>query len=505
MKKIILENIKVIRRLEFELPNNCGVHLITGKNGTGKTNLLVALYRICNGDAFRDNFPLGANNFDDISQYRITYSNNGNRVIYSHTNHGWDPHPKKNADILNSFGYANTIYVSATKMRFDVHTPAQLRNQRLRKIRVSQDFVNAMNQILGTNKFNNLKYIQLVNQGRPGRQIRHNNKLYVIDGPNYSENTFSLGERFVLNMLDQLEGVGNNTLVVIDEIELALHPIAQIEFYKYLHNLARTKNLTVIIATHSSSLIKNCSSIYYLQNNGGNVTVLNRCKPSYILSGLTTNVDNNYDKLFLVEDKMAYYCLETMLTEHYRQTQQLLNYKIVYVGGWPQVLEFLKQMNTILPYKQGMVFAYLDYDAYTSINNLESSPNLNEGEQKNLNNYNSVRRYVSFLHITPEIGIWEWLVANEQTFVTQWRIKTNNALFQLNNSINNIDNIHNNVRSSRSCKECFSELLEQLVSISILPEETCRKSIVEIYYEQAIFNDRAWTGMNQTLFSQLNQ
>ena len=104
MKKIILENIKGIRRLEFELPNNCGVHLITGKNGTGKTNLLVALYRICNGDAFRDNFPLGANNFDDISQYRITYSNNGNRVIYSHTNHGWDPHPKKNADILNSFG-----------------------------------------------------------------------------------------------------------------------------------------------------------------------------------------------------------------------------------------------------------------------------------------------------------------------------------------------------------------------------------------------------------------
>ena len=222
--------------MEFELPNNCGVHLITGKNGTGKTNLLVALYRICNGDAFRDNFPLGANNFDDISQYRITYSNNGNRVIYSHTNHGWDPHPKKNADILNSFGYANTIYVSATKMRFDVHTPAQLRNQRLRKIRVSQDFVNVMNQILATKKFNNLKYIQLVNQGRPGRQIRHNNKLYVIDGPNYSENTFSLGERFVLNMLDQLEGVGNNILVVIDEIELALHPIAQIEFYKYLHN-----------------------------------------------------------------------------------------------------------------------------------------------------------------------------------------------------------------------------------------------------------------------------
>lgn len=65
---------------------------------------------------------------------------------------------------------------------------------------MSQDFKDAMNQILGTTKFNDLKYIQLVNRGRPGRYIRHNNKLYIIDSNNYSENAFSLGERFVLNM-----------------------------------------------------------------------------------------------------------------------------------------------------------------------------------------------------------------------------------------------------------------------------------------------------------------
>jgi len=503
MSKIILENIKGIRKLEFEMPQKSGVHLITGKNGTGKTNLLVALYRICNADAFRDNFPLGANNFDDISQYGITYVNNeGKRVLYSHTNHGWDPHPKRNADILKSFGFANTIYVSASKMRFDVHTPTQLKNQKLKKIRVSPDFIDAMNKILDTTKFNNLRYIQLVNKGRPGRQIRHNNKLYVIE--NYSENTFSLGERFVLNMLDQLEGVQDKTLVVIDEIELALHPIAQIAFYDYLHDLANAKKLTVIIATHSSSLIKNCRSIYYLENKGGNITVSNKCKPSYILNGLTNEVDNNFDKLFLVEDKMAYYCLETMLSKHYERIPQLLNYKIIYVGGWPQVLEFLKQMNTILPYRQDMVFAYLDYDAQTSLDDLANSSNLNEGQQKDLNNFNDVRQYVSFLHITPEIGMWDWLVVNEQTFLEQWRIKTNNNLFWLNNSIKYIDNVHNNERSSKVCKDCFSDLLDQLKS-STLPEESCRKKIVEIYYEQAIFNDKIWEDINQTLFSQLNK
>jgi hypothetical protein len=390
-------------------------------------------------------------------------------------------------------------------MRFDVHTPTQLRQKRLSKHNVSSEFRDAMNRILGTTKFNNLKYFQLVPQGRRGIYIRHNNKLYIIDAQNYSENAFSLGERFVLNMLDQLEGVQNNTLVVIDEIELALHPIAQIAFYNYLKDLAQSKNLTVIIATHSPSLIKNCNSVYYFENNGGNITVLNKCKPSFILSGLTNSVDNNFDKLFLVEDKMAYFCLDTILKKHFQQIPQLLNYKIVFIGGWPQVIEFLKQMNTILPYKPGMVFAYLDKDAEKSLYDLAHLSSLNEGQQKDLNNFKSVSQYVSFLHITPEIGIWDWLVANEQTFVTQWRIKANNALFQLTVSINSIDNNHRQIRTSKVCKECFSELIKQLVSIPNLLEETCRQKIVEIFYEQTVFNNSMWTGMDQTLFSQLNQ
>lgn len=504
MKKVTLENVKGIRHLEFELPNNSGVYLLTGKNGTGKTNLLVALHGICNRGAFRDNFHVGANNLDDVNNYRIHYNSNGSIVTYSHTRHGWDPRPR-NTNVLSSFGYSDTVYVSATNMRFDVHTPSQLRHQNLRKHNVARDFKDAMNQILGTTKFNDLKYIQLVNQGRPGRHMRHNNKLYIIDGLSYSENTFSLGERFVLNMLDQLEGVQNNSLVLIDEIELALHPIAQIAFYNYLKNIADTKQLTVIIATHSASLIKNCNHVYYLENTRGNITVLNNCKPSYILSGLTNSVDNNYDKLFLVEDKMAYYCLEVMLNKHFQRSQQFLNYKIAYIGGWAQVIEFLIQMNNILPYKPDMVFAYLDKDAEDSIDALINRANLNEGEQRNLNNYNAVKQYVSFLHITPEIGIWEWLVNHEQLFMTHLRNKINDALFQLNDTIATIDAHHHHARSSKSCKESFNELIEQLVSLPNISEEICRKTIVEIYYEHAVFNNPIWNNMRQTLYLQLNK
>ena len=168
------------------------------------------------------------------------------------------------------------------------------------------------------------------------------------------------------------------------------------------------------------------------------------------------------------------------------------------------MIEFLKQMNAILPYKPGMVFAYLDYDAQVDLNRLVTTPNLNDGEQRVLDSYNNVRQYVSFLHITPEIGIWDWLVNNEHAFLNQWRIKTNNALFQLNSSINNIDSIHNHARTSDSCKKCLNDLLVQLVSVPDYPEEVCRMTIVEIYYEQAVFNNQMWAGMNHNLYSQLN-
>ena len=86
----------------------------------------------------------------------------------------------------------------------------------------------------------------------------------------------------------------------------------------------------------------------------------------------------------------------------------------------------------------------------------------------------------------------------------QWQIKSNNALFQLNNSIINIDTSHNQARSSSACKECFNELIAQLACDPNLPEELCRKTIVEIYYENAVFNNPMWHNINQKLYCQLN-
>ena len=51
--KITLTKIKKVKKLEFTLPIQ-GVYLITGLNGSGKTSLLAALYRIGSRNAFQN-------------------------------------------------------------------------------------------------------------------------------------------------------------------------------------------------------------------------------------------------------------------------------------------------------------------------------------------------------------------------------------------------------------------------------------------------------------------
>lgn len=72
--------------------------------------------------------------------------------------------------------------------------------------------------------------------------LHRDNKLYVLknlSGKWYSELCFSLGERMVLNALDYISDIPSKSMLLIDEIELALHPIAQVLFYNYLEEKAR--------------------------------------------------------------------------------------------------------------------------------------------------------------------------------------------------------------------------------------------------------------------------
>jgi predicted ATPase len=107
-------------------------------------------------------------------------------------------------------------------------------------------------------------------------KIGSEDKITVIDGRNYREKTYSIaqtmfvggngkekfselnfgaGESSVLRIISEIESLNDGALVLIDEIENGLHPIAVIRFVEYLIDVSARKKIQVVFTTHSDYAI----------------------------------------------------------------------------------------------------------------------------------------------------------------------------------------------------------------------------------------------------------
>lgn len=77
--------------------------------------------------------------------------------------------------------------------------------------------------------------------------------MYVgSDGLNtYSEFNFGAGETSVIRMVAEMENSEENSLILIEELENGLHPIAVKRVVEYLIDVAKRKNLQIVFTTHS--------------------------------------------------------------------------------------------------------------------------------------------------------------------------------------------------------------------------------------------------------------
>lgn len=71
----------------------------------------------------------------------------------------------------------------------------------------------------------------------------------------YSQFHFGAGEASVIETIDRIELAPNNSLVLIEEVENGLHPVAVRLFVQYLQNAAKRKRLQVIFTTHSQEAV----------------------------------------------------------------------------------------------------------------------------------------------------------------------------------------------------------------------------------------------------------
>lgn len=74
-------------------------------------------------------------------------------------------------------------------------------------------------------------------------------------GVQYSEFHFGAGESSVIRMVASIENAADNTLVLIEEIENGLHPVATIKLVEYLIWASERKKIQVIFTTHSNEAL----------------------------------------------------------------------------------------------------------------------------------------------------------------------------------------------------------------------------------------------------------
>lgn len=502
IKKVILKNVKAIKKMEFELPSSNGVYLLTGLNGCGKSSLLIALDRIKDNTAFR-NFVKSnrGSTVDNLDNYEILYyDEEGNHVGYKRAKKRWAPSPKKQGRLLwDKSQFWGSYFISATGKRFYTLDPSSVKDEKLKLKSVAQAFAKAMSDILEDNRFKDLCYYQIDRLYGRQKALHREKKFYVLKSGSYfySERNFSLGERLVLNALDSIEQVKDKALLLVDEIELALHPTAQERFYNYLCDIAKEKNLMVFIATHSSTLIKlsPASNTYYLKKSSdGNVTIDNSCSPAYILKDISINQDRCPDLLIFVEDIMAYTYINHIVAAFKRDRKKNVDIRVVHIGGYPQVVETTIQYFGIRPFSSNNVQAFLDNDVKTFAIP-EARKNRTKDNIAFLELYDKHKDNISFLDITPELGIMDWYRDSHWKEVENgWRVTTDELDFYIPDDLKDIDS-----KVSRSAdetdrhyaKSCLHKLISELQSRNITQESTddCEHHLMEIYVKYRLEHD----------------
>ena len=372
--KIKIKNLKNIKNLDnFEIELNNDIYVITGNNGVGKSTLLAALGQLVNKNSLPQEFP--GNLFENSQIYfSLTDVNNKElHILYkkfkesTKTKH-WQSYLIKNTSTKEveekNFGKINGFIESG------------IEGERLNKFskELRQKILEHLEKIDFDNKEKNsnlieekelTKYFQLITDKKYtfySYTYKDSYKeifIYSTEDKNkyLPEFTLSTGEYFILQILSQLIKKINKSLpslVILDEIELALNPKLQIKFIDFLKKeFCKKYNTTLILSTQSISFIDNIKNVFLIRNNNGNINIFNNFRGKIIKNYLGEN-KTIYDKLIIVEDILAKIFIEDLISE--LNTQYL--YIVFPFGGKDQIAKHFKEEKIMNQFAKDIMIIY---------------------------------------------------------------------------------------------------------------------------------------------------
>ena len=144
------------------------------------------------------------------------------------------------------------------------------------------------------------------------------NKLYqfqVAGGANYSSFNTASGEDVLVNMLRQILHVPDNSLILIDELEIGLHPKIQRRLMDVIYMISKKQSKQFIITSHSYAVIDSVpkESRLFIENVGGTFI----CKSELTTYETLTRMDSEAFPIvsFYVEDDESKNIVEKAIDE----------------------------------------------------------------------------------------------------------------------------------------------------------------------------------------------
>ncbi|MEB6668562.1 AAA family ATPase [Acinetobacter vivianii] len=352
MLHVKIENLKSIENLDISLPFEKGLFAISGENGIGKSTLFSVFSKLVYRGALSSYFSKSGN-----SSTRITFELNGCKNIWT-KNPNWQRLENEHAEIfINGFYEGSLIYGK----RFSDANKDLLK--KLSRIKNSQndliyadEFVKLNLGKILKNKDDFYKDLKIFKYKKIAEKYGFKNAPYfwVKNEELIPHMSMSSGEYLLIGLLHfinerikymEKRNINDLNLILLDEIELALHPAAQDRLASFLKDIARKYNFCIYFATHSIQIINNIpvNCIYHVEQLfNGKLKIVNPCYPAYATRNMY--MADGFDYILLVEDMLAKSIVEKTVKNIKTNTNKLI--KILPCGGWEKTLELHQEFKT---------------------------------------------------------------------------------------------------------------------------------------------------------------
>ena len=290
--KIGIEGIRGIKSLNLELNLKPGIYAITGKNASGKSTLIASLASIFYRKILLTYFQ------NSPSNAKIEYELEGNKMLASKNSEQkkWD----FNGDLMLNGFYEGSI-IHGNRFR-DTNYSALYEAARVQKqhLTPAENFIKDNLGVILQDNGNHYENLYRLKAKEAFSLFKFRGSPYFVenqdDGHLISQFSLSTGENLLISLLHSIhfqlikKPQRDHYIVLLDEIELALHPQALVRLVKFLGQISRERNIAIYFSTHSVDLIRQISphNIYYLHKHiDKTVEVINPCYPSYATKNIS--------------------------------------------------------------------------------------------------------------------------------------------------------------------------------------------------------------------------